>query len=243
MGRALSEPVRAKRGRCRLCGKVTLLTKTHVPAQSAGNVGIARAPVEAVDEDGQRTYGLGREAPGGMWGRWFCGSCNNTTRAWDEEYVRWASGLFTVLRDPANSGNRLAARIVDVDPGAFVRCLWAWMYALADNLWDRYPVLAESVLSGKPAAPPVDVRLLLAATRDLQCGILALRRSIGVTAPPFAPVLVHPDLFGHVGRGFFNTGPWLTEAAGARREVEFELPIVHTFDEDALPPVGEPILD
>ncbi|MGH7540808.1 MAG: hypothetical protein ACRELC_07405 [Gemmatimonadota bacterium] len=243
MGRAFSEPARASRGRCRLCGDVTLLTKTHVPARSAGNVGTARAPIEVVDGEGQRRYGLGRETLGGMWGRWFCGQCNNATRRWDEEYVRWLPEIFASLHDPANSGNRLAARALDADPGAFVRCLWAWMFAISDNFLDRFPAIAASVRSGQSVAPPVDARLLLAATRDLQFGIQALSFTIGVTAPPFVALHVAQPAFAHVPCGFFNTGLWLLEPAGTRCDVEFELPIVHTFDEDDLPPVGEFVID
>ena len=220
-----------------------LLTKTHVPARSAGNVGPAHRPVEVVGEDGRRTYGLSRAALGGMWGRWFCASCNNNVaRAWDEEFVRWAPGLFTALHDPARTGNRVAARIVGVAPGAFVRCLWAWMFALSDVLRDRQPAVAESVISGRPILPPANARLLLAATRDLQFGIFAMWNSIAVTAPPFAVLLLGERMFGH-GNGMFDTGPWLRESAEERRGLELELPIVHTFDEDNFPPVGEPVLE
>lgn len=241
--RPLYESDRRKKGNCRLCGEFRQLTKTHVPAQSAGNVGPGQAPMIVTGDDGQERYGLGREALGGMWLRAFCGRCNNRTREWDEEYPQWCPALFNALHDPKSTGNRLESRVIDCDPGAFVRCLWAWAFALSDTMRPRYPQIADAVLSGQPVAPPTDSRLLLAATRDLQFGIQVLSYTIGVTAPPYVMSHVAQPAYSHRERGWFNTGLWLIQPAGVRQTVEIALPIVHTFDEGDLPPVGEPVLD
>lgn len=124
-----------------------------------------------------------------MWGRWFCASCNTTTGVWDEEYARWTAGPLVALHDPRNTGNRFSARVRDADPGAFVRCVWPWMFAIANDLRARYPGIASAVLRGEPAEPPDDSRLLLAATRDLQFGQLGLSFGITVTPPrPTSPL-------------------------------------------------------
>lgn len=183
-------PRKRKRAACRLCGTVTILTKTHIPARSAGNVGSARRPVVVVHDDGRQTYDLGNEELGGMWGRWFCAECNNATRSWDEEYTRWTIDPLRALHDPKNPGNTFAARAYTADPGALVRCLWAWMFALADNLRARQPEIAAAVLRGSPAEPSERLRLLLAATRDTHFGMLVLPLAGAiVTAPPFVAVL------------------------------------------------------
>ena len=188
------------------------------------------------------TYGLGREDPSGIWGRWFCASCNTRTGLWDEEYARWMADPLVALHDPRNTGDRFLARMRDADPGAFVRCVWSWMFAIGDDLRGRYEAVASAVLTGKPAEPPEDLRLLLAVTRDLQFGQLGVSFAIAVTAPPFVACLVKRE-FAWQCRGFLDIGPWLHDCAGVRRAIQVELPIVHTFDEDDLPPVGEPVLD
>lgn len=241
--RHLYEADRRKRGVCRLCGERRQLTRTHVPAKSAGNDGYAQAPIIVTDDERREMYGLGRKDLGGMWLRAFCGDCNNRTRVWDEEYARWCPDLFNSLHDLRNKGNQLASRVFDRDPGAFVRCLWAWAFALSDTMLTRYPQIADAVISGEPVAPPHNSRMLLAATRDLQFGIQVLSYTIGVTAPPFVALHIARPAYSNLERGLFNTGPWLMQPAGVRQAVEIELPIVHTFDEDDLPPVGEPVLD
>jgi hypothetical protein len=146
---------RRKHGACRLCGVVTRLTLTHVPSKSAGNVGTRQAPMIEIDDAGRRTHGLGREALGGMADYWYCATCNNErTRRWDEEYARWVPGLFAALHNERNEGNTVSATAVDLDVGAFVRCLWAWFFAVADGLRERIPEVAAAVRGGDPVTPP-----------------------------------------------------------------------------------------
>lgn len=142
-----------RRGRCKLCRRQADLSKTHIPPKAADNSGTAQRGVEIEGDDGTRRYGLGRELEGGMWGRWFCEPCNNRTGRWDEEYLRWREDLLPALHDPRLPGNTVEIRSALLDPGAFVRSLWAWMIALSDHLGERHPEVGTAVLSGEPEDP------------------------------------------------------------------------------------------
>jgi hypothetical protein len=158
---------RRKRGLCRLCGDYLKLTKTHIPARSAGNTGPARAPIIELDDSGRRVYGLSAERLGGMAGYWFCETCNNErTRPWDEEYVRWLPEFGRLLHDPGAKGNTVRVGAVDFDPGAFARCLWAWFFAVCDGLLNRAPDIARAVRTGEAVTPDRFPRVYLAATRE-----------------------------------------------------------------------------
>ena len=244
--KGLYQPARAKHGPCKLCGSVGKLSRTHVPARASGNAGPARRPTRVLGSDGVWRYDLGHEEDGGMWGRWFCEPCNNATGKWDEEYLRWAGDVFGALHHPsAGKGNRISARSSQLKPGAFVRALWAWMFALSDLLPAKYPDLATAVRTGAPAKPPSTINLLLGATRDLQFGILGLYRSVTVTAPPFVALLVTLRAGGRdiERRALFDTTPWLRIPADAVEAIDFELPVIHTFDEGRLPMTGTPVID
>ncbi len=152
--RVMDEPARARSGPCKLCGRIGSLTKTHVPPRASGNFGRGRRGKLIVGDDGIPRYGLSNhEEQGGMWGRWYCEPCNNRTGLGDEEYLRWCPDLLAALHDPANSGNTISFVSTLLDPGAFVRSLWAWGFALADNLRAACPDVAASVLAGDPVAP------------------------------------------------------------------------------------------
>lgn len=241
-----------RHGRCKLCRRVADLTKTHVPPRAADNSGIAQRGVEVLGDDGVRRYGLGRDTEGGMWGRWFCTRCNNRTGRWDEEYLRWREDLLPVLHDPRRPGGRVALRSEQLDPGAFARSLWAWMFALSDHLWHLHPEVGEGVLSGEPVDPPTDFRLMLALTRDVRSAIFVLSFSVNVTAPPFTASLVTIPLVEQIRAEFGETsyehyidiGDWLRLPADQLHPVELELRVVTTLDDDAsLRPVGQPVFD
>lgn len=237
----VSDVDRKKRGHCRLCGEYRRLTKTHVPARSAGNLGMARPPVVLTDEHGHETYGLGDEALGGIREYWFCARCNNLTAQWDEAFVAMTHAPLAALHDPQSRGNTFEATIVGGAVGEFVRCLWAWMFAISDNLRQRVPGVAKAVVSGEPTGPPDAPRLFLGVTRDVQIGIQALPNSIVVTAPPFAAVLLSERALKAAGAGgLFDTGPWLRYAVGSRPTVKVRTPIV---DPGPLPMIGQPVAD
>jgi hypothetical protein len=231
-----------KRGDCRLCRRRTYLTRTHIPAKSAGNVGTAQPPVVEIGEDGKETYGLGSEQLGGIRDYWFCADCNNRTGRWDEAFVAWTYAPLAALHDPSSRGNTFSAKIIDADTGAFVRCLWAWMFAISDaSLSARLPDVAAAAKSGDPVFAPADPRLFLAVTRDDRIAIQALNNSVIVTAPPFVAMLLSRRALEFGGDdGFFDLAPWLMHPAGMRRTVEITMPVVVP---GPLPMIGEPVVD
>ena len=143
---------RQKHGGCSLCGTATKLSKTHVPPKAAGNSGPARMEVEFVDDEGTSYTGLGRPSGGGgMWGWWFCQTCNWLTRKWDEEFMRWSIPLVEqVQRVRPKVGTELFYEFRTGDPGAFVRGLWAWAFAVDPLLRTEYGDVARSVIDGEP---------------------------------------------------------------------------------------------
>ena len=242
----VSDVDKKKRGECRLCGRYTYLTKTHVPAQSAGNVGTAQPPTAEIDEEGRETYGLGKERLGGVREYWFCGDCNNRAGEWDKCYTAWSRELQHLLdAGEARVGQRLSVRISRAAAGQFARCLWAWMFAIADDLRAQHPEIASAVLSGEPVQAPRYPRLMLAATREDQITVVVAPHSMVVTAPPFVAFLLTEAFLG-VDPGFwrtlrlFDVAPWLMDSADDREDVVLELPIVEM---GALPMLGEAVWD
>lgn len=92
-------------GRCRVCGRLDLLTFEHVPPRSAFNDStVLFSTIEqwtASDRDGRKR---GTYQQGGAGGHVLCGQCNNDTGRWyASEYVRWAKLVVPALaRLPAN---------------------------------------------------------------------------------------------------------------------------------------------
>jgi len=171
-----------RHGTCGLCGFVGKLSKTHIPARASGNTSPSRAAVERIDASGVPLIGLGRPRDGGLFGWWFCEACNGRTGQWDEEYVSWASPLVLALQEGKHRARRpLACAIETGDPGAFVRALWGWMFAIDDKLRAEQPALAQSVLSGEPVEAPTAVRLLLGATTSLRVWLRGQRDHVSVT--------------------------------------------------------------
>lgn len=193
--------------------------------------------------DGRRTYGLGSERLGGMWGYWFCVECNrDRTRPWDEEYTRWVPSLFNILQNPTNKGNTISTEGVDFDPGASVRCLWAWFFAVAEGLRERVPETAAAVITGEPPTMTDERRLFLAATRELQFSMLIGRFGAAIAAPPYVAFLAGPYTR-HLVHGWLDTTPWLGECPGQRRAVSLTLPVVETLGDEPMPMLGQPVLD
>lgn len=198
---------------------------THVPPRAAGNVGEARPAVLYFDETtGDSTVGFGRATFDGMAGWWLCASCNNRTGKWESEYLRWCSQLSQAIHEhEAPAWKRLSARDASADPGAFVRVLWAWMFAIDTKLQRGWPELAASVLSGEPAGPPRGLRLLLTATTSPWIAAIKPVRAqwtshgwdpeaanqprVAVSAPPFIAYLAVDDT--DPAPGSFDTSEWL----------------------------------
>lgn len=246
---ALGHPRGNKRGTCGLCGFEGKLSMTHIPPRAAGNVGEARPAVLFFDEDsGESSVGFGRATYDGMAGWWLCATCNNRTARWESEYGRWADQISLAIRSHAEPAwLRMSVHDPSSDPGAFVRVLWAWMYAIDPKLRWGWPELAASVLSGEPTFPPRGLRLLLTATTSPWIAAIQPNRArwtgqewdadaanmprVAVSAPPFQVCLAADGT--DPAAGSFDTGAWLADRAGLRRALDLELLIVETLtDED-----------
>ena len=218
---------------------------THLPPRAAGNVGEARPAVLYFDEmTGESTVGFGRATFDGMAGWWLCASCNNRTAKWEHEYLRWSSQLSQAIREHhAPAWKRLSALDTSSDPGAFVRVLWAWMFAIDEKLRWGWPEFAESVLNGEPTSPPRGLRLLLTATTSPWIAAIKPVRAqwtgrgwdpeaanqprVAVSAPPFVAYLAVDDT--DPAPGSFDTCEWLADRAGASRPLTLDLLIVETL--------------
>lgn len=246
---------------CGLCGHRGMLSRTHIPPRSAGNQGRARRLLELIDERGTSHLHLKSAGTGGGgWGRWLCEDCNRTTGEWDEEYGSWSRNLVLELhKGGVRQGQELPMYLRDVAPGAVVRAMWAWMFALDPNLRHNEPDLAAAVLSGDAVEPPSDRKLLIGATTSLgiwvsgQVGGHAFRTAVGripsyktvsgirvasteeVDAPEVAisspPFVV---LLAEAGDKtqvrYTDTGEWLREDARDRRDVTLLLPVVRGLE-------------
>lgn len=244
----LGHPKGNKTGRCGLCGFTGKLSDTHVPPRAAGNIGEARPAVLFVDDEaGTSTVGFGRATHNGMSGWWLCSSCNNRAGRWEREYLGWRKPILAAIHESgAVHGQRLCARIPSADPGAFVRVLWAWMFAIDDRLLLGFPELAKAVLTGEPTLPPRGLRLLLAATPSPWIAAVKPRRAlwtghgwdpelanqprVAVSAPPFVVLLAVDGT--EPAPGFFDTAAWLADHAGTRRPLTLKLLLVETLTDD-----------
>lgn len=196
-----------------------------------------------------------------MKGRWFCIECNGATGRWDEEYIRLQRALLLHLHDgPDLPRQRLMGPLTEFDPGAFVRSIWAWSFALDPTLSLRYPTVANAVRSGGAVEPPRDLELLLGLTLSLRLWAMAApdallvelngtdqhRRPSGlvipgpkvesvpvtaVASPPFSVILAHSDRPGAVPHVSVNN--WLLDPAGVRRQTYIDLPMTSVIGEDS----------
>jgi hypothetical protein len=178
---------------CGLCGYTGKLSRTHIPPKAAGNQGRARRLLELIDEHGTSHLHLKNAGTGGGgWGEWLCEPCNNKSGEWDEEYGEWSRNIVLGLHDGGvQHGRDLPMHLQNVAPGAVVRAMWAWMFALDPNLRLNEPDLAAAVLSGDPVEPPSDKKLLIGATTSLgiwvsgQVGGHAFRTPVGGRVPSY----------------------------------------------------------
>lgn len=257
--RPVGDPRGDKRGSCRLCGAEGGLTRTHVPPEASGNDGKARSAVTRTEPGGVPMLDHGRESDGGMWGYWFCQPCNGATGVWDEHWLKWQAALLgSVQRRPQATDNVLHAGL-NAKPGAFVRSMWAWMFALLPGLLDEHPAVAEAVRTGEPVDPPPGLRLLFTVTRSLNIYVSSQRDVVAVDAsltdawsqrpsglvvqgpsttalplvvvgaPPFNVVLVADGYQDRVIH--FDASAWLLDAAGDIRDVQVQLPMIAVRNE------------
>lgn len=247
---------------CGLCGFTGELSRTHIPPKAAGNQGRARRLLELIDEHGTSHLHLKNAGTGGGgWGRWLCEACNNTTGEWDEEYGEWSRNLVLGLHDGGiQPARELPMHLRSVAPGAVVRAMWAWMFALDSNLRHNEPDLAAAVLSGDRVEPPSDKKLLIGATTSLgiwvsgQVGGHVFRTSTRGRIPSYKTVsgirvvgteevdapevaISSPPFVALLADPnddplvrYTDTAEWLREDARVRRDVDLLLPVVRGLE-------------
>jgi hypothetical protein len=177
----LGDPKGERDDPCRLCSNVGDLTRTHVPSKASGNRGHARPLGERIAPDGSRVLELGSGTrDSGSWGWWFCASCNRDTSRWEVEHSRWQRACLEGIRQ--HGSPLVPIELRDHDPGAFVRALWAWMFAVDDMLLDEHRNLAAAIRSGDAVRQPQDLRLWLAATTSLEMWAVRQRAALGSTS-------------------------------------------------------------
>lgn len=161
---------RQRRGPCGLCGKVTLLTRTHVPPRCAFNDGPTRTVMKAEAPDGPQSARLGSQRLGGARAYLACGRCNGATSLADNEYCRWVQAIRPIVaraRGEVSAGRArfvadLPATIGNGSPGSFIRSALAGLLALHGRIAREFPYLASAVLAGTPQQLPDEFRFLVA---------------------------------------------------------------------------------
>lgn len=129
-----------------------------MPARASGNDGQARPAVMQSMPGRVPTLERGRPSDGGAWGYWFCDPRNKATGVWDEEFLRWQHTVLRAVHGAAELRQTLLGELTEADPGAFVRCLWAWMFALDPLLLTTHSDLAIAVRVGSAITPSLGHR-------------------------------------------------------------------------------------
>ena len=119
----------------------------------------------------------------GSWGWWFCASCNGDTEPWEIEHLGWQNAVLEGFR---HYGSPLVPiELRDHDPGAFVRALWAWMFALDDALFSDHRDLAAAIKSGEAIElPHTRPWLTEAARNEPRRAVSLLLPTVGVQRRP-----------------------------------------------------------
>jgi hypothetical protein len=235
-------------GKCGLCGTNGPLSRTHVPPQCAGNTGEevkAAVLVSRRDELGSNRLGAGRHRAGGAKGYLLCESCNNAAGRFDDAFGEFwhdlAHDLLVVGRMTTVRGPYPAAAHA-IRPGAIVRSVLAGCMGLCPGLRDEFPVLVESILTGRVCQPPQGLHLLLAlyagperwvsgggAERVRLAGGRHVYAHAEIVWPPIYLVLTDGS-----GRQEWSDAmdilPWLHDEPDNFREVSLLLPVLQGAD-------------
>jgi hypothetical protein len=230
-----------------------------VPPKATGNSGLRRPVVERTPPGGLPILDLGRESDGGIWLRRLCQSCNSQTGKWDELFLVFQKALLGHVHDPARRPvGQLVGQFTDVSPGAFIRSVWAGMFAIDAISRADYQGLAESVLTGNPVEAPPDFRPLVALTKSERIFVSSqtlvqtyssptsggwTRHGSGLVAPgpmkfdiPLAVIQAPPFVF-VLARStdpyelpHENLSAWLEDDARVRRATDILLPMATVRD-------------
>lgn len=176
-------PRRRIRGKCRLCGQESDLTKEHIPPKSSGN----KNRHKKYDLDGWLKSGFAQEnvklniEQGGVFGYTLCSKCNSLTgELYGNEYKYWveiAKSIITSFdletipqldQSIGPFGRNIAfgsKEAGSVKPGAFVRQILSCMCSLSGtwNLARNHPEIQRIVLkqSAEPLPSNLDLSMSL----------------------------------------------------------------------------------
>ena len=153
---------RRERRHCGLCGKLELLSRTHVPPQSAGNTGQVTRGATEIRQGIRRQE---RQRVGGLWVRGLCRACNTLAGSdCDPAYADFAQRMLAYQRTSAVLG--IPGRNVpalNVAPALVARSVLFGMFAINTNLREIAPELAIALLENHPSATlPAGIRLRVA---------------------------------------------------------------------------------
>lgn len=176
--------VRAGRYPCGLCGIETQLTKTHVPSQCAGNVGLVFRQFFLTGAD--QMLRPSRRYAGGLHVYGLCQDCNGLQARYEAAYGEFAQALYPcwIRGDLSIPNGRIELPSQEIAPGAIARSVAIGMFGLNAKLRELYPQLADSLCQRLDSIQlPRDIQLRLALAR-------------GTTARITGPVLGHGLLSG-----------------------------------------------
>lgn len=125
---------------CGICGTVRKLSRTHVPAQAAGNTR------DVLRSDSG--YGPGRWNEGGMWVRGLCVDCNGFAgQRYDRAYGDFAKSV-EVWADVGTRAYRPAVPAVQLAPGRVTRSILSGMLGIRPHVREFHPALAARMQAG-----------------------------------------------------------------------------------------------
>ncbi len=173
-------PRRALRGRCRLCGQETELTKEHIPPKSSGNKERHTTLTfedwlrDRLEDNPEAKHTVEQ---GGIFGYTLCKNCNSMTGTlYGNEYKRWVElakklingyghGIVPKLDSlPGPFGENITfgnKKDGAVKPGALVRQVMSCMCSLSGS-WDlagRYPAIRRIILEQSIESLPEGMEL------------------------------------------------------------------------------------
>ncbi|MDT7765366.1 MAG: hypothetical protein QOC63_4786 [Mycobacterium sp.] len=219
---------------CGICGVKKLMSRSHVPAQCAGNEMLVKRYRLMVNKN---EVDAGRQDFGGIHLYGLCGECNTQAGDYDTAY----GDLSDQLRIPGLKSWQLhlppliSLPSVTFDPGAVVRSILLGMCATGPLIRRHWPAWPGQLVSGSPVTMPPELRLFLALTRGATARVAGpiagfpvagpMRRDasgkpVGINAvasvyfPPLAWELIHAGDTKLTDDGWVDVTSWTTIEPG-----------------------------
>ncbi|GAC68872.1 hypothetical protein [Gordonia soli] len=181
--KALDQVRRRKRKYpCGMCGETLIMSKSHVPPQCAGNLGLVhrtRLIVRGSD------VSHGRADRGGIHFYGLCRRCNTAAGDFDPAYGAFATLLrpYWVRDWTLQLPGLVETPDVTLRPGAVVRSLLLGMMATTTMIRRLCPDLAEQLLTGEPVDLPSNVRLRMAFARGRSARVAGTMSGFHLVGP------------------------------------------------------------